>query len=106
MGWATSPTMLGEVAAPRPLMRPEPPGKAVHPDHAHESLPTRDEAGGPIDFVRLIRPNKELRILGSKIPMSPELVHRYVTATLHVRTQRLVVECEGRPRHAGSFHTP
>lgn len=57
------------------------------------SLPHR----GLIDFVRLIRSNRELRILGSKIPVPSELVHRYVTATLHVRTQRLVIECEGHP---------
>jgi putative transposase len=60
------------------------------------SLPRK----GLIEFIRLIRSNRELRILGSKIPMPPELVHRYVTAVLHVRTQRLIVESEGHPWRA------
>jgi len=64
------------------------------------ALPTSLPRRGLIEFVRLIRSNRELRILGSKIPMPSELVHRYVTAALHVRSQRLVVECEGHPWHA------
>lgn len=57
--------------------------------------PTSLARRGLVEFVRLIRSNKELTIPGSKVPMPPERVHRYVTAVLHVRTQRLVVECEG-----------
>jgi len=86
--------------------------KGATPDEHHKRLgfearlldrgfepPTSLPHRGLIDFVRLIRSNRELRILGSKIPVPSELVHRYVTATLHVRTQRLVIECEGHPWH-------
>lgn len=52
---------------------------------------------GQVEFIRLIRSNHQLRILGVNIPMPDELVYRYLTATLHLRTQRLVVECAGLP---------
>jgi putative transposase len=64
------------------------------PDHDFE-LPTALPRRGLIEFVRLIRSDRLLKILGSKIEMPQMLVHRYVTATLHVRTQRLVMEAEG-----------
>ena len=65
------------------------------------SLPHR----GLIDFVRLIRSNRELRILGSKIPVPPELVHRYVTATLHVEPNA-TSSSERAIRGARSFRSP
>ena len=49
---------------------------------------------GQIDFVRLIRSDRLLKILGVKLPVPETLVHRYVTATLHVRRERLVATCE------------
>lgn len=55
------------------------------------SLPRR----GIVEFVRLIRSDRVLKILGSKIEVPGELVHRYVTATLHVRTQQLDIQAEG-----------
>ena len=63
-------------------------------------LPTSLPRRGLVEFVRLIRSDRNLKILGSKIPMPEELVHRYVTATLHVRTQRLVIEAENHPWRA------
>lgn len=52
---------------------------------------------GSIEFIRLIRSDRTLKVLGSKIDMPEEVVHRYVVATLHVRTQRVVIEAEGHP---------
>lgn len=60
-------------------------------------LPTTLPRRGLIEFVRLIRSDRMLKILGSKIEMPNALVHRYVTATLHVRTQILVIEAEDHP---------
>ncbi|MGH2746306.1 MAG: helix-turn-helix domain-containing protein [Actinomycetota bacterium] len=68
------------------------------PDSGFEppsALPRR----GLIEFVRLIRSDRVLKVLDAKIEMPQVLVHRYVTATLHVRTQRLVVEAEGYAWH-------
>jgi putative transposase len=56
--------------------------------------PTALPRRGQIDFVRLIRSDRLLKILGVKLPVPETLVHRYVTATLHVRRQRLVATCE------------
>jgi putative transposase len=68
------------------------------PDDDFE-LPTALPRRGLIEFVRLIRSDRALKVLGSKIEMPQLLVHRYVTATLHVRTQRLVIEAEGHSWH-------
>jgi hypothetical protein len=35
-----------------------------------------------------------LKILGAKLPVPETLVHRYLTATLHLRRERLVATCE------------
>jgi putative transposase len=56
--------------------------------------PTTLPRRGQIDFVRLIRSDRLLKILGAKLPVPETLVHRYVTATLHVRRQRLVATYE------------
>lgn len=58
-------------------------------------IPTSLPRRGLVEFVRLIRSDRLLKVLGSKIDMPQALVHRYVTATLHVRTQRLVIDAEG-----------
>ena len=51
---------------------------------------------GYVELIRLIRSDQILKLLtGSKLTVPAELVHRYVTATLHVRTQRLVIVCDG-----------
>ena len=52
---------------------------------------------GQVEFIRLIRSDRQARILGVKIPVTEELVYRYVTATLHLRTQRLIIECAELP---------
>ncbi len=57
-----------------------------------EGLPQR----GRVEFIRLIRSDRELKILGGKSLVPEAFVHRYVTATLHVRTQRFVIDCDGR----------
>ena len=56
--------------------------------------PTALPRRGQIDFVRLIRSDQLLKILGAKLPVPETLVHRYVTATLHVRRERLVATYE------------
>ncbi|HYN37163.1 MAG TPA: hypothetical protein VEV82_09340 [Actinomycetota bacterium] len=58
-------------------------------------IPTALPRRGIVEFVRLIRSDRLLKVLGSKIEMPGALVHRYVTATQHVRTQRMVMEAEG-----------
>jgi putative transposase len=56
--------------------------------------PTALPRRGRIDFVRLIRSDRLLKILGVKLPVPETLIHRYVTATLHVRRERLVATCD------------
>lgn len=51
------------------------------------SLPRR----GRVEFIRLIRSDRLARILGAKVLFPAELVHRYLTATLHVPDRRLVI---------------
>ncbi len=36
-----------------------------------------------------------MRILGAKVSVPEDFVHRYLTATLYLRTRRLVVDCQG-----------
>ena len=66
------------------------------PDEDFE-LPTVMPRRGLVEFVRLIRSDRTLKVLGSKFQTPPALVHRYVTATLHVRTQKLVIESQNHP---------
>jgi len=58
-------------------------------------LPTTVPGRGRVEFIRLIRSDRLLKVLGAKITVPQELVHRYVTATLLVREQRLRADCEG-----------
>lgn len=51
---------------------------------------------GQVEFIRLIRSDRLLKILTAKIPMPEKVIHRYVTATLNVGTAQLVVECKGQ----------
>lgn len=50
---------------------------------------------GVAEFVRLVRSDRTVKVLGAKIPVPQSFVHRYVRAILYVRTERLVVQCEG-----------
>jgi len=60
------------------------------------SLPTQLPRRGQVEFVRLIRSDRLLKVLDAKITLPEELVHRYVTATLHLRTERLVIAGHGK----------
>lgn len=51
-------------------------------------LPRRGQA----EFIRLIRSDRILKVLGAKIVLPGELTYQYVTATLHLRLQRLVIQ--------------
>lgn len=59
------------------------------------AVPTGLPRRGQVDFVLLIRSDRLLKALNAKIEMPEKLVHRYVTATLHLRTQRLVIQATG-----------
>ncbi|CAN5267105.1 hypothetical protein BH20ACT24_BH20ACT24_06700 [soil metagenome] len=64
---------------------PVPPSAGFRPPVV---LPRR----GRVEFIRLIRSNRVLKLLsGSTLRVPEELIHRYVTATLSVRTGRLVI---------------
>ena len=45
--------------------------------------------------MRLVRSDQVVRILGARITVPAEFVHRYLTATLYLRTRRLVIDCQG-----------
>lgn len=59
------------------------------------AVPTKRPRRGVVEFVRLIRSDRLLRVLDEEIPMPEKLIHRYVTATLSVRTERLVIQAHG-----------
>ncbi len=68
---------------------PEPLDAAFHPP---STLPRR----GRVEFIRLIRSDRTLKLLsGTKLTVPEGLVHRYVTATLDVGTEHVVITCEG-----------
>lgn len=46
---------------------------------------------GRVEFIRLVRSDRVVRILGVNLAVPEQLVHRYVTATLVVVKQRLVI---------------
>ena len=48
------------------------------------SLPTQLPRRGQVEFVRLIRSDRLIKVLDAKITLPEELVHRYFTATLHL----------------------
>jgi putative transposase len=50
---------------------------------------------GVVEFVRLVRSDRVVRILGARISVPPDFVHRYLAARLYLRTRRLVIDCEG-----------
>ncbi len=59
------------------------------------TIPTELPRRGQVEFVRLIRSDRILKVLDAKITMPEALIHRYVTAVLHLRTERLVVQATG-----------
>lgn len=59
-------------------------------------LPDARPRGGHIEFIRLIRSDRVLHVLGEEIALGAELVHEYVTATLDVAGEHLDVVHLGR----------
>lgn len=51
---------------------------------------------GHVEFIRLIRSDRRLRILTAEIELPASVVHEYVTAVLDVGAQRLTVHHRGR----------
>ena len=60
------------------------------------SIPERTPRRGRVEFIRLIRSDRILRVLGREIVLDAAFVHEYVTATLDVRRQTLTVHHRGR----------
>lgn len=58
-------------------------------------LPTELPRRGVVEFVRLVRSDRVVRILGGRVTVPHDFVHRYLTATLYLRTRRLVLDCQG-----------
>jgi putative transposase len=58
-------------------------------------VPTELPRRGMVEFVRLVRSERVVRILGARITVPGEFVHRYLTATLYLRTRRLLLDCQG-----------
>ena len=58
-------------------------------------LPTQLPVTGQIEFIRLIRSDRTLKVLDTKIQMPEELIHRYVTATLDLSSSELKIEGHG-----------
>lgn len=50
---------------------------------------------GRIEFIRLIRLDRILRVLGRAIELAEAFVHEYVTTVLDVRRQELTVQHRG-----------
>ena len=55
------------------------------------TIPERLPRKGRVEFIRFIRSDRQLRVLGRDILLDEAFVHEYVTATLHVRAQTLAV---------------
>ncbi len=78
----------------------EPPDAGFRPPL---DLPRR----GHVEFIRLIRSDRILKLLsGATLTLPEELVHRYVTATLTVRTERLVITSDDWRREVPFGLTP
>ena len=57
----------------------------------HVAVPGERPRRGRVEFIRLIRSDRLLQVLGEQILLGPEVVHEYVTAILHVRRGTLEV---------------
>ena len=60
------------------------------------ALPTKMPRRGQVEFIRLIRSDRVLHVLGEQIVLGEELVHEYVTARLDVASEHLDVLYLGR----------
>ena len=59
-------------------------------------LPERLPRRGQVEFIRLIRSDRILSVLGEQVALGPDQVHEYVTAILHVRRGELEVVHGGK----------
>lgn len=60
------------------------------------AIPTKLPRRGQVEFIRLIRSDRVLHVLGEQILLGEELVHEYVTAWLDVAGEHLDVLHPGR----------
>ena len=65
------------------------------PDPAFR-IPERLPRRGRVEFIRLVRSDRILHVLGREILLSEAFVHEYVTATLDIRQELLTVQHRGR----------
>lgn len=65
------------------------------PDPAFE-IPQRLPRRGRIEFIRLIRSDRQLRLPGREIKLPEAFVHEYVTATIDLAREELTVRHRGR----------
>ncbi len=65
------------------------------PDPAFE-IPERPPRRGRIEFIRLIRSDRLLRLPGREIELPEAVVHEYITAILDVAREELTVHHRGR----------
>ena len=63
------------------------------PDFA---IPERTPRRGQVEFIRLVRSDRILHILGRDVELGEAVVHEYVTAVLDVRSETLTVYHRGR----------
>ena len=66
-------------------------------------LPDRLPRRGRVEFIRLIRSDRLLSVLGEQIALGPDQVHEYVTAILHVRRGELEVVHGGKTIKRADF---
>lgn len=75
--------------AQRTHFRPRLPDPAV-------TIPERTPRRGQVEFIRLIRSDRILHVLGRDLVLGEAFVHEYVTAVLDVREETLTVYHRGR----------
>lgn len=66
-------------------------------------LPLRKPEAGRIHLVRFIRSDRHLDIFGERFHLPPACAYEYVTATIDVRQQNLVVTIDGREMAAFDY---
>ena len=66
----------------RPRARRDPPAPPARPAPLIETIPAGWPARGRVEFIRFIRSDHKLRLLGRAIPMPDGSAYQYLTATL------------------------
>jgi len=59
-------------------------------------IPERTPRRGQVEFIRLVRSDRILRVLGREIVLDEAFVHEYVTAVLDIRREVLTIHHRGR----------